>query len=451
MLLRKRSPFVSSLPLRLLGVATLTGLAAQACANGTPSGSSTSSQLGGGGGGGAACGIGTLALANVGAGACSKNSLGGSAFDSSCTGNSGEPEYWCADFARWAWAASGADVGGLTAAAGSFYTYGETHKTMTDTPSVGDAVVFNYTGGGVASHVAIVTQVNTDGSIETASGDWGGESGSEAHFASTSHVVLNSPAYPGTVGSTPSIIGMKISAFVSPSGISGCAGGADGGAADGSSGGGGSSGAGGAGGSAGSGGGGADGSGGGDSDSGGGGGAAGSGGGGSSGSGGGGSSGSGGGGSGGAGGSSGKGGGGSGGSSGMGGGYSFVERKGLDRHHAIDLEATASETVPFAWHDASGLAPPADLWVEVDGRPLLQVSAVGDRPFVRAGLEVAPLVPNAAYRIVFVRDSGSVNVTLLGASGEVVLRTRTPAGTLVADVVLPPTSWRASIASSSLE
>ena len=42
----------------------------------------------------------------------------------------------------------------------------------------------------------------------------------EAQFASTSHAVLNSPAYTGTVGATPSIIGMKISGFVSPVGLS---------------------------------------------------------------------------------------------------------------------------------------------------------------------------------------------------------------------------------------
>src|SRR5258708_37454968 len=38
----------------------------------------------------------SLALANVGKGACSKNSEGGQAFDTSCTGNGGQPQYWCA-------------------------------------------------------------------------------------------------------------------------------------------------------------------------------------------------------------------------------------------------------------------------------------------------------------------------------------------------------------------
>ncbi len=161
--------------------------------------------------------IASLAKANVGKGACSKNSHGGHAFDPSCTGNGGLPEYWCADFARWVWASSGAQhTSELTAAAGSFYVYGEKHGTLSHTPKVGDAVVFNYHGNGSADHVALVTQVNSNGTIETVSGDWGGESGSEAHFSSTSHVVLNAPAYHDGVGSTPSEMGMKISGFIAP-------------------------------------------------------------------------------------------------------------------------------------------------------------------------------------------------------------------------------------------
>ena len=165
--------------------------------------------------------ISSIALANVGKGACSTNSEGGRAFDSSCTGNGGEPEYWCADFARWVWGKAGANTSGLDAAAGSFYVYGLNHGTLHSHPSVGDAVVFNYKGGGYADHVAIVARVFSNGSIETVSGDWGGQSGSEAHFASTSRVDLNAPAYAGSVGSYPGIMGMKISGFVSPAGLPG--------------------------------------------------------------------------------------------------------------------------------------------------------------------------------------------------------------------------------------
>ncbi|HEY5240486.1 MAG TPA: CHAP domain-containing protein [Polyangiaceae bacterium] len=163
--------------------------------------------------------IASLATANVGQGACTKNTLGGSAFESSCTGNGGQPEYWCADFAIWVWANVDADVSGLTAAAGSFYVYGQNNGTLSNSPAVGDAVVFDYQGGGVADHVAIVTQVNADGTIESVSGDWNGQSGTEAQFSSTSHVVLNSPAYADTVGSSPSVMGMTISGFISPVGL----------------------------------------------------------------------------------------------------------------------------------------------------------------------------------------------------------------------------------------
>jgi len=186
-----------------------------------PSSSSNSDAVSGGS-------IAGIALANVGRGACSTNSQGGYAFDSSCTGNGGQPEYWCADFARWVWGAAGADTGGLSAAAGSFYVYGQNHGTLSSSPQVGDAVVFNYHGGGSADHVAIVTQVNGNGTIETASGDWAGASGSEAFFSSTSHVILNAPAYYGSVGSYAGEMGMTISGFIAPAGLTNEAVGANG-------------------------------------------------------------------------------------------------------------------------------------------------------------------------------------------------------------------------------
>jgi hypothetical protein len=165
--------------------------------------------------------VANLASANVGGMACGTNSLGGHSFDSSCTGNGGQPEYWCADFARWVWANAGAQyTGELTAAAGSFYVYGQNHGTLKNTPALGDAVVFNYQGGGVADHVALVTKVNSNGTIETVSGDWNGQSGTEAQFSSTSHVVLNSPAYDPAVGSSPAIMGMAISGYIGPVGLS---------------------------------------------------------------------------------------------------------------------------------------------------------------------------------------------------------------------------------------
>lgn len=163
-------------------------------------------------------GIVSLALANVGGSACGTNSLGGTHFETSCTGNGGQPEYWCADFAQWVWANSGVDTSGLDAAAGSFYCYGQNNGTLSNTPQPGAAVVFDYQGSCVADHVAIVTQVNSDGTIETVSGDWNGQSGTEAEFSSTSSVVLNSPAYDGTVGTTPAVMGMTISGYIAPIG-----------------------------------------------------------------------------------------------------------------------------------------------------------------------------------------------------------------------------------------
>jgi len=163
--------------------------------------------------------IASIAMANVNKTACGPNSTGGHGFESSCDGNGGQPEYWCSDFATWVWDQVGADTDGLTAAAGSFYCYGQDHGTLSNTPHVGDAVVFDYQGNCWADHVAIVSKVNPDGSIVTVSGDWNGQSGSEAYFSSTSHVLVNQPAYPGVVGTSPGVIGMTISGFISPAGL----------------------------------------------------------------------------------------------------------------------------------------------------------------------------------------------------------------------------------------
>ncbi len=197
----------------LTSLAVVFGAFASACSAGSGGGIGSSGQEVTG------SSVSSIAAANIGGTACGKNSSGGYSFDSSCTGNGGYPEYWCADFARWVWGQAGAgSTNELSAAAGSFYVYGQNHGTLSSTPHVGDAVVFNYKGGGYADHVAIVSHVNTNGTIETISGDWAGISGSEAEFSSTSHVVLNAPAYPGVVGSTPGIMGMTISGFISPAG-----------------------------------------------------------------------------------------------------------------------------------------------------------------------------------------------------------------------------------------
>lgn len=164
--------------------------------------------------------IAALASANLNKHACSRNSLGGRGFTASCTGDNGKPEYWCADFARWVWAHSGVeDIDEVSSAAGSFYTYGLENGTLSGFPAVGDAAVFNYYGGGEAEHVAIVTAVYPNGTIETTSGDWGGTGSSETKFASTATVALNGPEYPGLPGTVPDTMGMTLSAFVAPVGV----------------------------------------------------------------------------------------------------------------------------------------------------------------------------------------------------------------------------------------
>jgi hypothetical protein len=94
-------------------------------------------------------------------------------------------EFWCADFAKWAWAQAGvtSDLSVLTPSAASFYTWGKDHsETMTEdatNPQPGDAVVF-YPGtapnGTYADHVGIVTAVNSDGTVNLANGDFLGSS-----------------------------------------------------------------------------------------------------------------------------------------------------------------------------------------------------------------------------------------------------------------------------------
>jgi hypothetical protein len=123
--------------------------------------------------------------------------------------------------------------------------------------------------------------------------------------------------------------------------------------------------------------------------------------------------------------------------------YIFDRRFTADRHHPIGLGAGASETVTFTWHDAAGAAPAADLWIESEGRKVLQVAAVDGHPFLRSGLDVIPIDADQTYRVVFSREGDSIGVTVLGTAGDVVLHTQTVAS--AADVVLPATFWRASV------
>jgi cell wall-associated NlpC family hydrolase len=118
--------------------------------------------------------VANLASANLGLHYCDTNSRGGSGYFTSCKG-----ENWCADFAKWVWQNVGLPVDGLTPESGSFYTYGSRNGTLhTDSgyvPQAGDAVVFNYHGGGDADHVGLVTRVGGDGVIQVINGNFGSD------------------------------------------------------------------------------------------------------------------------------------------------------------------------------------------------------------------------------------------------------------------------------------
>ena len=175
--------------------------------------------------------IAAIALNNVGKMACSTNTAGEDTYAipsdtgyNSCHGDGGSPEYWCADFAGWVWGQAGQSTTNLSAAAASFlFDYGE---AIQSTPHVGDAVVFancawdppngSCQGWDPIEHVAIVTQVNSDGTIESVSGDWNGDGNGEVAFASSSRVVHNVPAYPGRIGAYSSTMNFWIAGFVAP-------------------------------------------------------------------------------------------------------------------------------------------------------------------------------------------------------------------------------------------
>ena len=167
-------------------------------------------------------GVTNLATANVGRTACGPNSIGGTGFTTSCTGNSGAPENWGADFVAWDWATEGIDTTGLLTTSGgatpaTFAKYGgpngSQHGSPLYVPRPGDAVVYD----SPPDYVAIVTAVNTDGSVQTIDGDWGGQGPGASNVES---VLL--PSGESSVGSAPDPMnGKTISAYVSPNPVAG--------------------------------------------------------------------------------------------------------------------------------------------------------------------------------------------------------------------------------------
>lgn len=122
------------------------------------------------------------------------------------------------------------------------------------------------------------------------------------------------------------------------------------------------------------------------------------------------------------------------------------------RKHEIALASGDTTSIPLTWHAAPGVAPPADMWVESNGKPVLQVSSVNGHPFVRAGLDVAPLQEGVKYDLVLARTGNTVNATLVhDADSSSVLRTQVPvtdkrlADNSSVAVVLPSANWRSSV------
>jgi hypothetical protein len=122
--------------------------------------------------------IASLALANVGGMACATNTLGGTAFGSAAApATAGSPSTGAPTSSRWVWADAGVDTstGSMRRPAASTSTAQNNGTLSNYPPSVGDAVVFDYSGrtaSQITSRSSRSGQQRRD-SIETVSGDWG--------------------------------------------------------------------------------------------------------------------------------------------------------------------------------------------------------------------------------------------------------------------------------------
>ena len=163
-------------------------------------------------------GVTNLALANTGQTACSTNTLGSNGFNTSCTGDNGQPEAWSADFLAWAWGQEGITTTILASSSGSatpnsVLKYGNanttTHATASYTPRLGDAILYD----NPVDYVTMVTAVNSDGSLQTVGGDWAtGGPGTQSAVAT-----FTIPASQTAVGTTSAAMNNKIIAdYISP-------------------------------------------------------------------------------------------------------------------------------------------------------------------------------------------------------------------------------------------
>ncbi|MFB8305245.1 CHAP domain-containing protein [Kitasatospora purpeofusca] len=148
--------------------------------------------------------IAATALAEDGNGACAHGGYdGGPGQSSSCSGGQ-RTHAWCADFAGWVWAQNGVTgLGTLDDLAASFYEYGLKYGTVSSTPHVGDAVVYNYGGSTADDHVAIVTGISGN-TVTITGGNQGSYPGKVSTHSTTSW----------GVGSAP--FGKPISGYISP-------------------------------------------------------------------------------------------------------------------------------------------------------------------------------------------------------------------------------------------
>jgi hypothetical protein len=156
-------------------------------------------------------------------------------------------EFWCADFAKWVWGQAGvrSDLGTLNPGAASFYTWalehGQQPRFGSDTPAVGDAVVFyppwdSAPTGSWADHVGIVVGVNSNGTVDLVNGDFGGdgtpitvEQNNDISLASWASEVWNSGekwifVSPGAVSAPPPRLPAISSFAASPSSLPGAGG-----------------------------------------------------------------------------------------------------------------------------------------------------------------------------------------------------------------------------------
>ncbi|MFZ3498441.1 CHAP domain-containing protein [Streptomyces sp. 5.8] len=153
-------------------------------------------------------GISATARAENGNGACAHGGYdGGPNQTNSCSGGV-TAHAWCADFAGWVWSRNAVTgLASLDDRAASFMDYGKKYGTISSTPHVGDAVVYNYNGSNYADHVALVTAIS--GNTVTITG---GNQGARPGYVSTN------PTTSWKVGDRP--WGQTISGYVSPAGSS---------------------------------------------------------------------------------------------------------------------------------------------------------------------------------------------------------------------------------------